>query len=79
MYQQKIIRHTKSTYSAGVLGIGQMQTWRDALTAYERLLEAAETLIQTSSTCSVYNNNNNNDLLVIYPQSGSSLTKLYKL
>jgi hypothetical protein len=25
------------------------------------------------------NNNNNNDLLVIYPQSGSSLTKLYKL
>jgi hypothetical protein len=23
------------------------------------------------------NNNNNNDLLVIYPQSGSSLTKLY--
>jgi hypothetical protein len=25
------------------------------------------------------NNNNNNDLLVIYPQSGSALTKLYKL
>jgi hypothetical protein len=25
------------------------------------------------------NNNNNNDLLVIYPQSGSSLTILYKL
>ena len=25
------------------------------------------------------NNNKNNDLLVIYPQSGSSLTKLYKL
>ena len=29
------------SYSAGVLGIGQMQTWRDALAAYERLLEAA--------------------------------------
>jgi hypothetical protein len=42
------------SYSAGVLGIGQMQTWRDALAAYERLLEAAETLIQTSSTCSVF-------------------------
>jgi hypothetical protein len=25
------------------------------------------------------NNDNNNDLLIIYPQSGSSLTKLYKL
>ena len=29
------------SYSAGVLGIGQMQTWRDALAAYERLLEVA--------------------------------------
>ena len=28
-------------YSAGVLGIGRIQTWRDALSAYERLLEAA--------------------------------------
>ena len=28
-------------YSAGVLGIGQIQTWRDALSAYKRLLEAA--------------------------------------
>ena len=28
-------------YSADVLGIGRIQTWRDALSAYERLLEAA--------------------------------------
>ena len=29
------------SYCAGVLGIGQMQTWRYSLAAYERLLEAA--------------------------------------
>ncbi|XP_046858691.1 uncharacterized protein LOC124452149 [Xenia sp. Carnegie-2017] len=29
------------SYSAGVLQIGQIQTWREALMAYERLLEAA--------------------------------------
>ena len=29
------------SYSAGVLGLGQIQTWRQTLTAYERLLQAA--------------------------------------
>ena len=29
------------SYSAGVLGLGQAQTWRQALAAYERLLQAA--------------------------------------
>jgi hypothetical protein len=45
------------------------------------VLRAQHGIQRTSITLQISNNNdnNNNDLLVIYPQSGSSLTKLYKL